>query len=93
MWMHQKPCFCLAVLYLFTYLFIHLFIFCADRLLSLGQEERRKEYGENYVPLDKIPTWRHYHSRGKAVQVRGLIWKKRIIHCLIHCTAKLKPTE
>ncbi|KAF4089973.1 hypothetical protein AMELA_G00044330, partial [Ameiurus melas] len=34
-----------------------------DRLLSLGPEERRKEYGDNYVALDKIPTWRHHHSR------------------------------
>ncbi|XP_058235533.1 ADP-ribose glycohydrolase MACROD2 isoform X2 [Hemibagrus wyckioides] len=34
-----------------------------ERLLSLGQEERRKEYGDNYVALDKIPTWRHHHSR------------------------------
>ncbi|XP_060781464.1 ADP-ribose glycohydrolase MACROD2 [Neoarius graeffei] len=35
-----------------------------DRLLSLGQEERRQEYGDNYMALDKIPTWRHHHSRG-----------------------------
>ncbi|XP_027021707.1 ADP-ribose glycohydrolase MACROD2 isoform X4 [Tachysurus fulvidraco] len=34
-----------------------------ERLLGLGQEERRKEYGDNYVALDKIPTWRHHHSR------------------------------
>ncbi|KAK3573329.1 hypothetical protein QTP86_022711 [Hemibagrus guttatus] len=34
-----------------------------ERLLSHGQEERRKEYGDNYVALDKIPTWRYHHSR------------------------------
>ncbi|GAA6074172.1 ADP-ribose glycohydrolase MACROD2 isoform X1 [Tachysurus ichikawai] len=34
-----------------------------ERLLGLGQEEKRKEYGDNYVALDKIPTWRHHHSR------------------------------
>ncbi|XP_028676157.1 ADP-ribose glycohydrolase MACROD2 isoform X3 [Erpetoichthys calabaricus] len=28
-----------------------------ERLLGLGLEERRKEYG-NYVPLEKIPSWR-----------------------------------
>ncbi|XP_046731022.1 ADP-ribose glycohydrolase MACROD2 isoform X3 [Silurus meridionalis] len=32
-----------------------------ERLLSLGQEERRKEYGDNYVALDNIFTWRHHH--------------------------------
>ncbi|XP_035387304.1 ADP-ribose glycohydrolase MACROD2 isoform X3 [Electrophorus electricus] len=31
-----------------------------ERLLSLGQEERRKEYGSNYLALDKIPTWRQH---------------------------------
>ncbi|XP_076831513.1 ADP-ribose glycohydrolase MACROD2 isoform X2 [Brachyhypopomus gauderio] len=30
-----------------------------ERLLSLGQEERRKEY-VNYVALDKIPSWRQF---------------------------------
>ncbi|MCI4376781.1 hypothetical protein PGIGA_G00192440, partial [Pangasianodon gigas] len=39
-----------------------------DRLLGLGQEERRKEYGDNYVALDKIPTWRHHHSREPEVE-------------------------
>ncbi|KAI5108511.1 O-acetyl-ADP-ribose deacetylase MACROD2 isoform X1 [Silurus meridionalis] len=33
----------------------------SERLLSLGQEERRKEYGDNYVALDNIFTWRHHH--------------------------------
>ncbi|XP_048061364.1 ADP-ribose glycohydrolase MACROD2 isoform X12 [Megalobrama amblycephala] len=28
-----------------------------ERLLSLGLEDRRKDYRGNYVPLDKIPTW------------------------------------
>ncbi|XP_053088987.1 ADP-ribose glycohydrolase MACROD2 isoform X3 [Pangasianodon hypophthalmus] len=39
-----------------------------DRLLGLGQEERRKEYGDNYMALDKIPTWRHHHSREPEVE-------------------------
>ncbi|XP_015218355.2 ADP-ribose glycohydrolase MACROD2 isoform X1 [Lepisosteus oculatus] len=29
-----------------------------ERLQSLGLEERRKEYRGNYVPLEKIPTWK-----------------------------------
>ncbi|XP_033873204.2 ADP-ribose glycohydrolase MACROD2-like isoform X2 [Acipenser ruthenus] len=29
-----------------------------ERLLALGLEERRKEYGERYVPLEEIPTWK-----------------------------------
>ncbi|RXN00995.1 O-acetyl-ADP-ribose deacetylase MACROD2, partial [Acipenser ruthenus] len=29
-----------------------------ERLLALGLEERRKEYGEKYVPLEKIPSWK-----------------------------------
>ncbi|XP_041108872.1 ADP-ribose glycohydrolase MACROD2 [Polyodon spathula] len=29
-----------------------------ERLLALGLEERRKEYGEKYVPLEEIPTWK-----------------------------------
>ncbi|XP_051773488.1 ADP-ribose glycohydrolase MACROD2 isoform X2 [Ctenopharyngodon idella] len=28
-----------------------------ERLLSLGLEDRRKDYRGNYVALDKIPTW------------------------------------
>ncbi|KAM9476363.1 ADP-ribose glycohydrolase MACROD2 isoform 2-T2 [Clarias gariepinus] len=32
-----------------------------ERLLGLGQEERRKDYGDNYLPLDKILTWRQHH--------------------------------
>ncbi|KAI5611626.1 O-acetyl-ADP-ribose deacetylase MACROD2 isoform X1 [Silurus asotus] len=39
-----------------------------ERLLSLGQEERRKEYGDNYVALDNIFTWRHHH-RGRSASV------------------------
>ncbi|KAF5901422.1 O-acetyl-ADP-ribose deacetylase MACROD2-like, partial [Clarias magur] len=34
-----------------------------ERLLGLGQEERRKDYGDNYLPLDKIRTWRQHHCR------------------------------
>lgn len=30
-----------------------------DRLLRLDQDERRKEYRrQDFVPLEKIPTWR-----------------------------------
>ncbi|XP_066536187.1 ADP-ribose glycohydrolase MACROD2 isoform X2 [Hoplias malabaricus] len=36
-----------------------------ERLLSLGQEERRKEYRGNYVTLDKIATWRR-HGKNTA---------------------------
>lgn len=59
MWAHPNP------ETLSSLSFIPLLNF-AERLLGLGQEERRKEYGENYVALDKIPTWRNHHSRGKA---------------------------
>ncbi|XP_016388920.1 ADP-ribose glycohydrolase MACROD2 [Sinocyclocheilus rhinocerous] len=31
-----------------------------ERLLSLGLEDRRKDYRGNYVPLDKIPTWANH---------------------------------
>ncbi|KAL7889371.1 hypothetical protein AOLI_G00016290 [Acnodon oligacanthus] len=36
-----------------------------ERLLSLGLEERRKEYGGNYVTLEKIATWRR-HGKSTA---------------------------
>ncbi|KAI4883452.1 hypothetical protein NFI96_024848, partial [Prochilodus magdalenae] len=32
----------------------------AERLLSLGLEDRRKEYVCNHVTLDKIATWRRH---------------------------------
>ncbi|KAL6487909.1 hypothetical protein SRHO_G00036640 [Serrasalmus rhombeus] len=39
-----------------------------ERLLSLGLEERRKEYGGNYVTLEKIATWRrHGKSTGAKI--------------------------
>ncbi|XP_016325389.1 O-acetyl-ADP-ribose deacetylase MACROD2-like [Sinocyclocheilus anshuiensis] len=31
-----------------------------ERLLSLGLEDRRKDYRGNYVPLDKIATWANH---------------------------------
>ncbi|XP_068796531.1 ADP-ribose glycohydrolase MACROD2 isoform X13 [Struthio camelus] len=31
--------------------------FCAERLLKMTLEERRKEYLRDYVPLKDIPTW------------------------------------
>ncbi|XP_058651057.1 ADP-ribose glycohydrolase MACROD2 isoform X1 [Onychostoma macrolepis] len=33
-----------------------------ERLLSLGVEDRRKDYRGNYVPLDKIPTWANHDN-------------------------------
>ncbi|XP_030626187.1 ADP-ribose glycohydrolase MACROD2 [Chanos chanos] len=36
-----------------------------ERLLSLGLEERRKEYRGSYITLDNIPTWRK-HDKSAA---------------------------
>lgn len=33
-----------------------------ERLLSLGLEDRRKDYRGNYVPLDKIATWANHDN-------------------------------
>ncbi|XDV50551.1 hypothetical protein PO909_019594 [Leuciscus waleckii] len=33
-----------------------------ERLLSLGLEDRRKDYRGNYVTLDKIPTWANHDN-------------------------------
>ncbi|XP_067278545.1 ADP-ribose glycohydrolase MACROD2 [Pseudorasbora parva] len=33
-----------------------------ERLLSLGLEDRRKDYRGNYVELDKIPTWANHDN-------------------------------
>ncbi|XP_016147990.1 O-acetyl-ADP-ribose deacetylase MACROD2-like [Sinocyclocheilus grahami] len=33
-----------------------------ERLLSLGLEDRHKDYRGNYVPLDKIPTWANHDN-------------------------------
>ncbi|XP_052468749.1 ADP-ribose glycohydrolase MACROD2 isoform X2 [Carassius gibelio] len=33
-----------------------------EHLLSLGLEDRRKDYRGNYVPLDKIPTWANHDN-------------------------------
>lgn len=39
----------------------------AERLLSLGLEDRRKDYRGNHVLLDKIPTWANHDSNtGKS---------------------------
>ncbi|CAN9499954.1 unnamed protein product [Ophioblennius macclurei] len=48
-----------------------------DRLLRLDREERRKEYRrQDFIPLDKIPTWREENSsndneEGTEVTGRG----------------------
>lgn len=46
-----------------------------ERLLRLGQDERRKEYRrQDFVALEKIPTWRQEHrcELGCSASTRAL---------------------
>ncbi len=63
----HKTCSCLSVYY------DSVVSSFAERLLSLGLEDRRKDYRGNHVLLDKIPTWANHDSNtGKSRRLADL---------------------